>query len=403
MNRLDAILITYPQQDSKKEALALSEAAGYNVIKTVTQKYLTKSRFGIGAGKAEEVKKYVEELKPDVIIFDEILKSVQIYNLAKLLQVEIIDRERLILEIFERRASSAESRIQVKLAQLRYEMTRAREKVRLARQGEQPGFFGLGRYEVDNYYRDIKRRIATLKAKLIKVSTRRDLYRYQRSKQGFPSVSLAGYTSAGKTTLFNLLTGESHDSGKGMFTTLTTYTRGLELMEGKVLLSDTVGFISKLPAYMIEAFKSTLDELIYANLVLLIIDISEPYDEVIRKYESSVDILNELQVPQTKVLNVLNKVDLTNEKDALDKARRLNLLDDKRYVIVSSKTGHNCARLKEMINSMIFVEPKTAVEKGQKTVDKEQRVIDDIKTVATLDGSYMFDSLGAIDDDSIDS
>ena len=142
-----AILITYIQQDSIKEALALAEASGYKVIKTITQRYLNKSRYGIGAGKAEEVKEYVNELKPDVIIFDEILKSVQVYNLAKLLHIEIIDRERLILEIFEKRASSAESRIQVKLAQLKYEMTRAREKVRLARQGEQPGFFGLGKIQ----------------------------------------------------------------------------------------------------------------------------------------------------------------------------------------------------------------------------------------------------------------
>lgn len=366
----NAILITYPQQDSIKEALALADAAGYAVVKTITQKYLTKSRYGIGAGKAEEVKEDVEELKPDVIIFDEVLKAVQVYNLAKLLKVEIIDRERLILEIFERRASSAESRIQVKLAQLRYEMTRAREKVRLARQGEQPGFFGLGRYEVDNYYRDIKRRIAVLKEKLSKVSTRRELYRNQRAKQGFPVVSLAGYTSAGKTTLFNALTGESHASGKEMFTTLTTYTRALHLENKKVLLSDTVGFVSKLPAYMIEAFKSTLDELTYANLVLLVIDISEPLDEVVRKYDSSIDILNELRVPQTKVLNILNKLDLTNENDALGKARHLDL-ENRRYVIVSSKTGKNIDELKKMIYNMVFEQLKVAADVDKNAAETE--------------------------------
>jgi len=365
-----AILITYPQQNSIKEALALADAAGYSVVKTVTQRYLTKSRYGIGEGKAEEVKEYVEELKPDVVIFDEVLKSVQIYNLAKLLQIEIIDRERLILEIFERRASTAESRIQVKLAQLRYEMTRAREKVRLARQGEQPGFFGLGRYEVDNYYRDIKRRIAVLKQKLGKVSTRRDLYRHQRTKQGLPSVSLAGYTSAGKTTLFNLLTGESYECGKGMFTTLATYTRALELKNGKVLISDTVGFISKLPAYMIEAFKSTLDELTYSNLILLVMDISESKDEVVRKYESSIHILNELRVPQTKVINILNKIDLTNEEDALEKAKHLALLENKRYIAVSSKKGYNIDRLKDMISNMIFQEKVSAEVQQQSSIDR---------------------------------
>jgi len=362
MNKTSAILITYPQENSIKEALALADAAGYSVVKTVTQRYLTKSKYGIGSGKAEEVHGFVEDLKPKVIIFDEVLRSTQAYNLAKLLQIEIVDRERLILEIFEKRASSAESSIQVKLAQLRYEMTRAREKVRLAKQGEQPGFFGLGRYEVDNYYRDIKRRIATLKQKLDKVSKRRDLYRHQRTKHGFPSVSLAGYTSAGKTTLFNMLVGEEHDTNKGMFTTLATYARALPLKNGKVLLSDTVGFISKLPAYMIEAFKSTLDELTYSNIVLLVIDMGESLEEVARKYDSCVDILNELHVPQTKVLYVLNKIDLTSEDEALEKARQLGLLENRRYVTVSAKTGQNAEHLKQMINDIVFEQPEVKIK-----------------------------------------
>ena len=361
-----AILITYIQQDSIKEALALAEASGYKVIKTITQRYLNKSRYGIGAGKAEEVKEYVNELKPDVIIFDEILKSVQVYNLAKLLHIEIIDRERLILEIFEKRASSAESRIQVKLAQLKYEMTRAREKVRLARQGEQPGFFGLGKYEVDNYHLEIKRRMSILKEKLNKISIRRDLHRHQRIKQGFPSICLAGYTSAGKTTMFNFLTGENYDNDKGIFTTLATYTKAFQLKEEKILLSDTVGFISKLPAYMIEAFKSTLDELTYAKLVILVIDISEPFDEIEKKYDSSIDTLNRLQVPQTKILNVLNKIDLTSEEEALEKAMHLDILNNRRYVMISSKTGYNFEYLKEIINNMIFDKTKVKVNNEEK-------------------------------------
>jgi GTP-binding protein HflX len=384
MNKINAILVTYPQEDSIKEALALADAAGYNIVKVVTQRYLTKAKYGIGSGKAEEVKGMVEELKPKVIIFDEVLRSTQVYNLAKLLQIEIIDRERLILEIFEKRASSAESSIQVKLAQLRYEMTRAREKVRLAKQGEQPGFFGLGRYEVDNYYRDIKRRIATLKQKLGKVSKRRDLYRYQRTKQGFPSVSLAGYTSAGKTTLFNTLIGEEHDIGKGMFTTLATYARALELKNGKVLLSDTVGFISKLPAYMIEAFKSTLDELTYTNLVLLIVDMSEPLAEVGRKYDSCVDILNELHVPQTKVVYVLNKIDLTSEEEALEKAKHLGLLENRRHVTISAKTGQNIERLKELVNGIVFEQTKVKVKVEQKAVAENSEYMELLKNVANI-------------------
>lgn len=390
MHRSNAILITYPQEDSIKEALALAESAGYNVVSKVTQRYLTKARYGIGSGKAEEVKELVEELKPDVVIFDEVLKSTQAYNLAKMLQIEIIDRERLILNIFEKRASSAESSIQVKLAQLRYEMTRAREKVRLAKHGEQPGFFGLGRYEVDNYYMDIKRRIATLKQKLAKVSKRRELYRHQRTKQGFASVSLAGYTSAGKTTLFNALVGEKHEVGKGMFTTLATYARSLELKDGVILLSDTVGFISKLPAYMIEAFKSTLDELTYSSLVLLVIDISEPGEEVARKHASCVDILNELHVPQAKTLHVLNKIDLVGEEKAMTNAKALDLLESK-HMAVSAKNGLNLDRLKEMINHIVF---------ETRPVKAEQTQVDERSVAAAMGISLLAEGEEAVVDES---
>jgi GTP-binding protein HflX len=170
-NYRKAILITYPIEQVINEAISLADAAGYSVIKTVTPRQITKSRFGIGRGKAEEVKEIVKEIKPDVIIFDETIKPTQIYNLASLCKVEIIDRERLILEIFERRASTTESHIQIKLAQLRYEMARAREKVRLARVGEQPGFYGLGKYEADIYFLDIRRRAAMLKKKLAQEPT----------------------------------------------------------------------------------------------------------------------------------------------------------------------------------------------------------------------------------------
>ncbi|MEM0446283.1 MAG: GTPase HflX [Candidatus Nitrosocaldus sp.] len=358
-----ALLITYPYEDSINEALALAEAAGYRVVNIITQRYLTKSKYGIGSGKLMEVKALVDSLLLDAVIFDEVLKPTQEYNLASALKVEIIDRERLILNIFERRASTAESRIQVKLAQLRYEMARAREKVRLAKKGEQPGFYGLGRYEVDDYYRDVKRRISTLKRRLDSVVKRRALYRRQRSKEGLPTISLAGYTSAGKTTLFNTLTREEHETGHGMFTTLSTYTRAINIDGSKYLLSDTVGFISKLPAYMIEAFRSTLEELTFSDLVVLVIDASEPIENMRKKYESSMKILNELQVPEDKIVYALNKIDLVgnneeDEKEVYEKARSIGIdvmdgggtdTKGKRCVAISAKTGKNIEMLLDMI------------------------------------------------------
>src|SRR5919107_251144 len=309
----NAILVTYPLEQAINEAISLADAAGYSIIKTVTQRQITKSRFGIGRGKAEEVSEIVKEIKPDVIIFDETIKPTQIYNMA-----------------------------------------RARDKVRLARAGEQPGFYGLGKYEADIYFLDIRRRAAMLKKKLEKEESRRQLHRNQRAKIGLPTVSLAGYTSVGKTTLFNKMTGETKVTGQGTFTTLSTFTRAIDLQGGKVLLNDTIGFISKLPPYMIDAFKSTHDELAYASLALLVLDISEPVDEIRRKFESSRDVINEFEVPDTKIIYVLNKADLTTVEDAYQKADQLGILDSKRLLAVSSKTGYNIDQLKNLITSILF-------------------------------------------------
>ena len=367
--RRKAILITYPVEQAIKEAASLADAAGYNIVKTVTQREITHSKYGIGRGKAEEVKELVAEIKPEVIVFDEVLKPRQAYSLASLCKIEIVDRERLILEIFERRASTAESRIQIRLAQLRYDITRARDMVRLAKAGEQPGFFGLGKYEADVYVLDIKRHIVLLKKKLEKEEKRRQLHRTHRTRSGLPTVSLAGYTSAGKTTLFNIMTGEGKITGQGLFTTLSTFTRAVQLRGGKVLLNDTVGFVSKLPAYMIDAFKSTLDELKYANLVVLVIDISEPIEEIALKYRSSLEVINEFEVPDTKIIYVLNKVDRTSPEEAFDKAGQLGILDTKRVIPVSAKTGQNIEQLKDVIELMLFEKEVEKPEGSEKVTE----------------------------------
>jgi GTP-binding protein HflX len=234
-------------------------------------------------------------------------------------------------------------------------MIRAREKVRLAKAGEQPGFFGLGKYDADVYFLDINKRAAALRKRLEGEERRRELHRIQRSKVGLSTISIAGYTSAGKTTLFNTLTGESKAAGQGVFTTLSTFTRGIELNDKKVLVSDTVGFMSKLPAYMIDAFKSTLHELAHSALILLVLDISQSEEEIGRKLDSSIQVMNELGVPLTKVLYIFNKVDLTGVNDALDKSLYLGLSSLKKYILpVSAKTGYNIDRLKNLISILIF-------------------------------------------------
>ncbi len=361
-----ALLITYDNDDAVNEALALCEAANYKISHIIKQDYLQRAKFGISEKKVEDIKKLISKYRPEVIIYDEILKPSQNYNLASQLKITILDRETLILEIFETRAVSSESKLQIKLAQLRYEMSRAKEKVRLAKMGEQPGFLGIGKFEVDVYYNDIKHRMVSVKSKLKKAGKQRELHRQARKRMGFKTISLAGYTSAGKTTLFNLLTGEQRQKGEELFTTLTTTTRKIAIDKKDVLISDTVGFISKLPAYMIEAFKSTLEELLYTDVVLVVIDSSDPQTDLKKKFNSCTKTLYELGVEREKMVFVLNKTDLINNEQILERAKYLKLDDSKKWINVSSKTGENISQLKDLISKMLEIKKSVPQEKSIK-------------------------------------
>ncbi|MCY4490235.1 MAG: GTPase HflX [Thaumarchaeota archaeon] len=347
-----AILITYDKADALDEAIGLCDAAGYSIIHTIKQNFLKRPKYGISAGILEDLKDVCEKLDPDVIIYDEILKPVQNYNLASSLRREILDRETLILEIFEKRASSAESKLQVKLAQLRYEMARAKEKVRLSSMGEQPGFMGIGKFGVDVYYNDIKHRMQSVRTKLEKAGKQRELHRQGRKRLGFKTISLAGYTSAGKTTLFNKITGQSHPESGELFTTLSTTTRRMTIQREPFLISDTVGFISKLPAYMIDAFRSTLEELIHTDVVIVTVDISDSIYDIAKKFKSSMRTLSEIGVEQDRIIFALNKADLLEPKEIQERVDILNL-DGRKHINVSARTGQNITELKEMIRNII--------------------------------------------------
>ena len=358
-----AILITYDKEDAVNEAIALCDSAGYKVPKIIKQKFLKRPKYGI----SEEILKRLEDdakkIRPDVIVYDEILKPSQNYNLASKLHRNILDREALILEIFESRVSNSESKLQVKLAQMRYEMSRAREKVRLAKMGEQPGFFGIGKFEVDVYYNDIKHRMETIKSKLKKAGKQRELHRQSRKRLGFKTISLAGYTSAGKTTLFNKLTGEQRQKGDELFTTLSTTVRRLTIKQKAFLISDTVGFISKLPAYMIEAFKSTLEELLYSDLVVVVIDVSDSLFDLKKKFQSCKKTLNEIGVEQDRIIYALNKAELLDQNEILEKVGYLGLEENKKWIQVSAKTGQNTKEFKELIKNVIDSQDKPMTKK----------------------------------------
>ena len=348
-----AILITYDKEDAITEATGLCDAAGYEIVHMVKQNFLKKPKYGISGGILEKLEEITDRLRPDVIIFDEILKPSQNYNLASILHREILDREALILEIFESRASSAESKLQVKLAQLRYEMARAKEKVRLSSMGEQPGFMGIGKFEVDVYYNDIKHRMQTIRSKLEKAGKQRELHRQGRKRLGFKTISLAGYTSAGKTTLFNKMTGESRQQSQELFTTLSTTTRKVTINREPFLIADTVGFISKLPAYMIDAFKSTLEEMIHTDIIILVVDISDSIFDLKKKFKSCMRTLSDLGVERDRIIFTFNKSDLLSKEQIDEKIEILNLKDNRKRITISSKTGENINDLKKLIRNII--------------------------------------------------
>lgn len=343
-----AILITYDRGDAVNEAVSLCRAAGYRVAHTLRQSFLRHPRYGVGEGVMSRLGETADRLDPDVIIYDEVLKPSQNYNLASRLHRNVLDREALILQIFESRASSAESRLQVKMAQMRYEASRAKEKVRLAKMGEQPGFMGIGKFEVDVYYNDIRHRMNSVRAKLAKAGRQRTLHRQGRRRMGFRSVSLAGYTSAGKTTLFNAVTGENRERGPGLFTTLSTTTRRFVVAGEPLLMSDTVGFISKLPAYMIEAFKSTLEEMIHADTTVVVLDVSDGEANLRRKYRSCMATLGQLGVERGRMVFALNKRDLVTDMQLEDRVRWLNM-EGKRWAAVSATDGRGLDSLKRLV------------------------------------------------------
>ena len=345
-----AIVVTYPDEFAKKEIVELAKAAGYEVDQVVTQREVIKSEYGVGVGKAQELEGMVADSQAGTIIIDEAMSSSQAFKLQSKTRAQVVDRERLILNIFAKRATTTEGKLQVKLAELRYELPRARDAVRFSVRGEQAGFMGMGEYAVDVKFRDLKRQMAFVKEKLEKSRGVRDLHTKQRRKLGVPFVSLAGYTSSGKTTLFNRLASESKEESPNLFTTLATTTRMVTLQDSKrkILLSDTVGFISRLPTYLVESFRSTLDELRYADLILLMVDASEGSESIGIKLASCRETLSDLEVDPSRILLVLNKVDL------LDSGARSDVDSDPMFkgyntVKISSVRGDGLHQLRNRI------------------------------------------------------
>ncbi len=315
MNQKNALVISL--HDDVTEITQLASSLDYKIIDTVIQhRNHPDANSYIGLGKIKEIQELLEEKKQDIelIIVDGNLKPSQWFFLEKAFRKEVFDRVRLILVLFAERADRKEARLQVQLAQLQYERPFVRELIHRARAGEHPGFMAGGEYQVDDYYETIKKQTKKIKAELEKIRDEREMRRKHRHTSGFYLVSLAGYTNAGKSSLLNLLAGEQVKVEGRLFSTLSTTTRKISTKEIPILLTDTVGFIQDLPALIIDAFHSTLEEIAVADVVLLVVDASEEKIIVEQKVRLSLHELSEIGVT-SPIIIVLNKIDMLTDNE----------------------------------------------------------------------------------------
>ncbi|SDX56376.1 GTP-binding protein HflX [Hydrobacter penzbergensis] len=363
-----AVLVGLIQKDQTNEQVAeyldelafLSETAGAIAIKRFTQKMAhPDSRTFIGKGKLEEIRDYATGREIDLVIFDDELTGSQITNIEKELGIKVIDRSDLILDIFARRARTAQAKVQVELAQYQYLLPRLKGMWKhLERQGGGIGTRGPGETEIETDRRIVKDKISLLRKRLAEIDKQSFTQRKDRGE--LIRVSLVGYTNVGKSTLMNLLSKSEVFAENKLFATLDTTTRKVVFENTPFLLSDTVGFIRKLPHHLVESFKSTLDEVREADILLHVVDISHP------QYEEQIGVVNktlqDLKAFEKPILTIFNKMDLYEERtfdEWLEDSVKTEILQDLKdrwdeithnnCVFVSALERRNVDALRELI------------------------------------------------------
>ncbi len=348
---------SWKAEDSLEELAQLSDTAGVQVVGQTFQR-LNKPYTGtfLGKGKVKEIRRLKDELHYDVVIVDYELTPGQATNLEEAWDVRVVDRTGLILDIFARHAQTAEGRLQVELAQYEYLLPRLRGRwTHLSRQGVGGvGLRGPGETQLEVDRRHIRERISTLKRKLHDVHTHRELYRSRRRRSGIPTISLVGYTNAGKSTLLNTLSGAEVYVADQLFATVDPTTRRVTLPDGReVLFTDTVGFIQRLPTTLVAAFRATLEEIGDANVLVHVLDISHP--NAAEQAETVQQVLQELEVDSIPRLVALNKVDLLGpkaaEEDLASMAEELGFPAD--YIAISATKGWGLEALERRVEELI--------------------------------------------------
>lgn len=331
---------------SLAELAELTATAGAEVVGTATQKKEAPDKATcLGSGRAEELAVQCAAEDINLVIMDRELSPTQLRNLEEIFPCRVIDRTALILDIFAGRARSAEGRLQVELAQLQYRLPRlAGQGTALSRLGGGIGTRGPGETQLESDRRHIRRRIGAIREQLAKVESQRALRRQRRRKDGIPTVAIVGYTNAGKSTLLNRLTDAGVLAENKLFATLDPTARALRLPDGReIILVDTVGFVRRLPHQLVQAFHSTLEEAVEADVILNICDASSPH--AAEHLQVTGDLLSELGCGDTPVLQVMNKCDLV--PDIADKT-------DRRCLYISAATG---AGIPELLQAVAMALP----------------------------------------------
>ena len=345
-------------QDSIDELGELALSAGAEVIGALTQKLRRYSHYYLGQGKLEELKELIIENSIGTVICDDELDPNQQQNLEKVLEkVKVIDRTALILDIFASRAQTREGRLQVELAQHEYLLPRlAGQWSHLERLGGGIGTRGPGETQIETDRRLIRNRIIKLKKELKSIRTHRNLYRERRRRSGVDVVGLVGYTNAGKSTLLNTLTKAGVAAEDKLFMTLDPVTRKLQLPNSKqILITDTVGFIQKLPTTLVAAFRATLEEIGETSAILHVVDITHP--NAAQHVSVVTEVLKNLGVNQSKSIIILNKADLLSSSASIEDISilaptRIDNDDGTPVNIVSAKNGTG---ISELLNSIQII------------------------------------------------
>jgi GTP-binding protein HflX len=339
----------------------IAKAAGYDVVGQVTQhRDSVDSAYCVGKGKIDEIEETIKADSIEAVIFTRQLSAGQVFRIKrKLGDVRVLDRNLLILEVFEKRCATTEARLQIALAKLRYTFSWGRESIRMRGiASEQMGRGGPGQYPYEVYEAMSRKRISKIEGELRDIRSKSSRLREHRGKAGFRIVALTGYTQSGKTTLFNRLASESKEIGLGPFTTLSTFARKISTQttgnyEDSFIMIDSIGFIEDLSPLLLSAFHTTLNELANSDLVLLFVDGSDDLATVIRKVTASHEIMNK-EIHGVPILICINKVDLAT-REHLDKvlAETRKIFERDEIIEISSKTGANLPNLLQRISEKL--------------------------------------------------